>query len=411
MADHRLVTTAAAFDDVLDELVDEAEYAVDTEFHRERTYFPKVALVQIGWTPGPSGRQSGETQVALVDPLVVDLAPFARILDGPGTAIMHAGNQDLEVLQRACDTVPSKLFDTQLAAGFVGFSTPSLSLLAERVLGVHLPKASRLTDWMQRPLGDAQQTYAAADVLHLAEIASELRTVLAESDRLAWAEEECEDLRARGWGPPNPEAAWLRMKEARQLKGKTRSVARTVAAWRERRAAELDIPSRHVLPDLALVGIAMNPPTSQSDLKKLRGVDERHTRGQTGNDILAAVKLGLEAPADTAPAARRDDIDRDQRPAVALASAWLSQLARDLKIDTTLLATRADLSSFLSDDPESRLAVGWRHALLGDPIRRLVAGDFALAFDGKGGLTLEERSGRPVTVDLPIPTAAWATGG
>jgi ribonuclease D len=122
------------------------------------------------------------------------------------------------------------------------------------------------------------------------------------------------------------------------------------------------------------------------------------------------VKAGLEAPADTAPAARRDDIDRDQRPAVALASAWLSQLARDLKIDTTLLATRSDLSTFLSDDPESRLSVGWRHALLGDPIRRLVAGDFALAFDGRGGLTLEERSGRPVTVDLPIPTASWATG-
>ena len=403
MADHRLITDAGAFDEVIDELVDQPEYAIDTEFHRERTYFPKVALVQIGW--------NGGKDVALVDPLAVDLAPLARVLDGPGTVLMHAGNQDLEVLQRACGTVPSKLFDTQLAAGFVGFSTPSLSLLAERVVGVHLPKASRLTDWLQRPLGEAQQTYAAADVLHLADIARELRAVLIESDRLAWAEEECEDLRTRDWGPPDPEAAWLRMKEARQLKGKSRSVARTVAAWRERRAAELDIPSRHVLPDLALVGIAMNPPTSPADLKKLRGVDERHTRGKTADDILAAVKQGLETPDRTAPATRRDDIDRDQRPAVALASAWLSQLARDLKIDTTLLATRSDLSSFLADDPDSRLANGWRHALLGDPIRRLVAGDFALAFDGRGGLTLEERSGRPVTVDLPIPTADWATGG
>ena len=403
MADHRLITGAKAFAEVVEELVDQPEYAIDTEFHRERTYFPKVALVQIGW--------NGGKDVALVDPLAVDLAPLARVLDGPGTVLMHAGNQDLEVLQRACGTVPSKLFDTQLAAGFVGFSTPSLSLLAERVVGVHLPKASRLTDWLQRPLGEAQQTYAAADVLHLADIARELRAVLIESDRLAWAEEECEDLRTRDWGPPDPEAAWLRMKEARQLKGKSRSVARTVAAWRERRAAELDIPSRHVLPDLALVGIAMNPPTSPADLKKLRGVDERHTRGKTADDILAAVKQGLETPDRTAPATRRDDIDRDQRPAVALASAWLSQLARDLKIDTTLLATRSDLSSFLADDPDSRLANGWRHALLGDPIRRLVAGDFALAFDGRGGLTLEERSGRPVTVDLPIPTADWATGG
>jgi ribonuclease D len=397
----RLVTDRPGLDAVIAELRDEAEYAVDTEFHRERTYFPKVALVQIGWTRG----------VALIDPLAVDLAPLAEILDGPGTAIMHASNQDLEVMQRACGTVPSRLFDTQLAAGFVGFSTPSLSLLAERVVGVHLPKASRLTDWLQRPLGEAQQTYAASDVLHLADIAAELRKVLIESDRLQWAEEECEDLRSRGWGPPDPEAAWLRMKEARQLRGKTRAVARYVAAWRERRAAELDIPARHVLPALALVGIAMNPPTTPADLKKVRGVDDRHTRGKTGTPILEAVKAGLSAPPESAPPARRDEVERDQRPAVALASAWLSQLARDLKIDTALLATRSDLSSFLNDDPESRLATGWRHQLLGDPIRRLVAGDFALAFDGKGGLTLEERSGRPVTVDLPIPTASWATGG
>ena len=397
MADARLVTDDKALRAVVAELRDQPEYAVDTEFHRERTYFPKVALVQLAWAE----------EVALVDPLAVDLAPLADVLAGPGTAIMHAANQDLEVLHRACATVPSRLFDTQLAAGFVGFSTPSLSLLAERVLGVHLPKASRLTDWLQRPLGDAQQTYAAADVLHLADIATELRRVLADTRRLEWAEEECEDLRARDWGPPDPELAWQRMKEARQLKGKARGVARSVAAWRERRAAELDTPARHVLPDLALVGIAMNPPTTAADLKRLRGIDDRHTRGRTAADILAAVQEGLARPVESSGGVRREDVDRDQRPAVALASAWLSQLAKELKIDTALLATRADLSSFVNGDPTSRLSTGWRHALLGDPIRRLVAGDFALAFDGKGGLMLEERSGRPVTVDLPVPDVSW----
>jgi ribonuclease D len=402
VADHRLVTDARSLEEVVDELAAEAEYAVDTEFHRERTYFPKVALVQLAWGPGP--------EVALVDPLAVDLKPLARVLEGPGTAIMHAANQDLEVLHRACGAVPSRLLDTQLAAGFVGFSTPSLSLLADRVLGVHLPKASRLTDWLRRPLGEAQQTYAAADVLHLAAIADEVRRVLAETGRLAWAEEECEELRARDWGPPDPEAAWLRMKEARQLRGKSRAVARNVAAWRERRAAELDTPPRHVLPDLALVGIAMNPPASAADLKRLRGVDDRHTRGKTANEILDAVKVGLDAPPDAVPAARREEVDRDQRPAVALASAWLGQLARELKIDAALLATRSDLSTFLNGDDSSRLASGWRDQLLGEPIRRLVAGEFALAFDGKGGLTLEERSGKPVTVDLPVPTTSWASG-
>jgi ribonuclease D len=397
VTDTRLVTDEKTLRGIVDELAGEAEYAVDTEFHRERTYFPKVALVQLAWAD----------QIALVDPLAVDLAPLAKVLVGPGTAIMHAANQDLEVLHRACGVVPSKLFDTQLAAGFVGFSTPSLSLLAERVLGVNLPKASRLTDWLQRPLGDAQQTYAAADVLHLADIATELRRVLRDTLRLEWAEEECEDLRARDWGPPDPEQAWTRMKEARQLKGKSRAVARAVAAWRERRAAELDTPARHVLPDLALVGIAMNPPTSAADLKRLRGIDDRHTRGKTAADILDAVKEGLDNPVEASNAVRRDDVDRDQRPAVALASAWVSQLAKELKIDTSLLATRADLSSFVNGDPESRLAVGWRNQLLGDPISRLVAGDFALAFDGKGGLALEERSGRPVTIDMPVPDVSW----
>jgi ribonuclease D len=395
-----LVTDDAAFASVVRELGTAAEYAVDTEFHRERTYYPKVALVQLAWPDG----------VALVDPLAVDLKPLAEVLRGPGMAIMHAANQDLEVLQRACGTVPSVLFDTQLAAGFVGFSTPSLSLLADRVLGVHLPKASRLTDWLQRPLGADQMTYAAADVLHLADLTSALRAALDESGRLAWAEEECEELRTRDWGSTDPETAWLRLKEARQLRGKSRGVARAVAAWRERRAAEIDIPVRHVLPDLALVGIASNPPSTLGELRKLRGVDDRHGRGATGEAILAAVADGLAAPVDSAPHARREDVDRDQRPAVALASAWLSQLARDLRIDAALLATRSDLSTFLNDDPSARLARGWRHALLGEPIRRLVAGDFALAFDGKGGLTLEERSGRPVVVDLPLPTAPWTAG-
>jgi ribonuclease D len=395
-----LVSDDATFASVIRELATVDEYAVDTEFHRERTYFPKVALVQLAWAGG----------VALVDPLAVDLAPFAEVLRGSGTAIMHAANQDLEVLQRACGTVPSVLFDTQLAAGFVGFSTPSLSLLADRILGVHLPKASRLTDWLQRPLGEAQMTYAAADVLHLADLTVALRGALLESGRLAWAEEECEELRARDWCSTDPETAWLRLKEARQLRGRSRGVARAVAAWRERRAAELDIPVRHVLPDLALVGIASNPPSTLGELRKLRGVDDRHARGATGEAILAAVASGVAAPVESAPQVRRDDVDRDQRPAVALASAWLSQLARDLRIDAALLATRNDLSSFLNDDPTARLARGWRHALLGEPIRSLVAGEFALAFDGKGGLTLEERSGRPVIVDLPLPTAPWTAG-
>jgi ribonuclease D len=347
-------------------------------------------------------------EIVLVDPLAVDLRPLAPVLDGPGLAVMHAASQDLEVLQRACGTVPSRLFDTQLAAGFLGFTTPSLASLAERVLGVDLPKASRLTDWLRRPLGDDQQIYAAADVDHLLELTRLIRDELDAVGRLSWAEEECEELRTRGWGPPDPEDAWLRLKEGRSLKGRARGIAREVAAWRERRAAELDQPVRHVLSDLAIVGIATNPPKTLEQLRRIRGIDERNARGRLGEELLAVVEKGREAPEDTTRAPRRDDVDRDQRPAVALVSAWLSQLGRDLRIDPMLLATRSDLGAFLAQDPNARLATGWRRDLLGEPVRRFLAGEFALAFDGNGGLELERRSGKPVTVDLARPEASWA---
>lgn len=321
---------------------------------------------------------------------------------------MHAASQDLEVFQRACGVVPRVLFDTQIAAGFVGFPTPSLATLAERIAGVDLPKASRLTDWLHRPLTEAQLAYAAADVAHLVAIADELRAALASAGRLGWAEEECEELRRRDWAGMDPSEAWLRLKEARSLRGRARGVAQEVAAWRERRAMELDIPVRHVLPDLALVGVATNPPTTVDQLRKLRGVDERHTRGRPAEDLLAAVARGRDLPESTLRLPRRDDIERDQRPAVTLVSAWLSQLGRELKIDPSLMATRADLAAFLAGDETSRLATGWRRDLLGDPVRRLLAGEFAVAFDGGGTLALEKRSGEPVVVDLPVPDVPWA---
>lgn len=377
-----------------------AAYAVDTEFHRERTYYPKLALVQLAW-PG---------SCLLVDPLAVDLAPLAEVLAGSGVAVMHAASQDLEVLQRACGTIPTTLFDTQVAAGFLGFSTPSLASLADRVLGVHLPKASRLTDWLRRPLDAAQQRYAAADVAHLLELAELLREELGTSGRLGWVEAECEELRIRAWGPPAPEDAWLRLKESRALRGRARNVARAVAAWRERQAAATDQPVRFVLSDMAVVGIANEQPRTMEQLRRVRGVDQRHLRGSHGKGILAAVEEGRSMPDDECHQPRRDDVDRRHRPAVALLAAWVSQLARDQRIDAGLLATRSDLVAFLNGDPDARLAGGWRQELVGRPARRLVEGELALAFDGHGGLALERRSHDVVAPDLPKPSARWAGG-
>jgi ribonuclease D len=384
---HQLIDTQAAFDGVIDALRAEPAYAVDTEFHREHTYFPKLALVQVAWRGG----------LALIDPLAVDIAPLAEILDGPGVAVLHASDQDLEVLDLACGTRPSHLFDTQIAAGFVGMSMPSLANLYEKTLGIRVGKGDRLTDWLARPLNQAQLTYAAGDVEHLLEVYDRLVGDLDGRGRLEWAMSECEEARRRDRGARDPDQAWRRVKEIRQLRGPARRVAQSVAAWRERRAAEVDQPVRRVLPDLALVGVAQRRPTSPGELSKIRGLDDRHLRGNQVDALLRAVKDGLDRPSAPAEEAEPRELDRELRPAVALVSAWVSQLGRNLEIDTTLLGTRGDIEALLRNDAGARLSTGWRAELVGEPIRRLVDGEAALAFDGRGGLLLEARSSRPLT--------------
>lgn len=358
-------------------------YALDTEFHREKTYHPRLALVQLAWAD----------EVVLLDPLAIDLAPLADLLVGPATAVLHAADQDLEVLQHHCGAIPSVLFDTQIAAGFVGYGTPSLTALVDGELGIHLPKGDRLTDWLARPLDDRQLTYAASDVAHLLPLAEQLERQLAALGRLGWAEDECEAARVRPRGPREPQEAWRRIKEARQLRGTALSVARAVAAWREERAAASDIPARFVLPDLAVVGIAQRRPRDLEALRAVRGVDGRHLRGETGRALLDAVDLGCNGPRPD-PVAREHELPKHLKAAVGLVSAWLSQLSRELTLDPTLLATRADLEGFLAGDPTSRLAHGWRHEIAGEPIRRLLAGEAAVAFED-GRLVLEPRGGAP----------------
>lgn len=393
------IVDAAELAEVVAELRDEPVLALDTEFHRERTYFPKIALVQLAW----------RDRVAIVDPIAVDLAPLAEILEAPATTtVIHAASQDLEVLLRACGTVPRVLFDTQIAAGFLGMSNPSLGSLVEREVGIRLPKGDRLTDWLQRPLTPAQLSYAASDVAHLVEIHATQVAALEARGRLAWAEDECEALRVKARISRPPEEAWTRIKEARQLRGPARDVARAVAAWRERRAIEVDQPVRFVLADLAIVAIAQRAPRTPEDLRSIRGVDERHAKGETARQLLEAVAEGLASPIDRSEVPTNGEISRELRPAVGLVSSWISQLARDEGIDTALLATRSDLEAFLRGDADARLAEGWRGELVGEPIRRLIGGDAALAFDGRGGLVLEERSRRPIgpTVDGVSPAAA-----
>ena len=378
---YRWIDRQADFDDLVQTLLEAPRYALDTEFHRERTYFPKLALVQVAWRT-PDGQE-----LALIDPLAVDVSPFGKLFSSDALCVIHAAQQDLDVLTHAVGSVPARMFDTQLAAGFVGYGTPSLVSLLQGEIGISPPKGDRLTDWLRRPLSDSQRQYAAVDVEYLLEVHERLVAQLAEVGRIAWAEDACEELRTRPTSGSAPDDAWLRLKDARSLRPNARAVAQSVAAWRERRAMRTDVPVRQVLPDLAILGISQRAPSSTKELSQARGVDDRHSRGGIADEILDAVRAAKGTPPPSPPASV-DDLDRNMRPAVTLVSAWVGQLAKDERLDPALLATRADIVAFLRGDDDARLGTGWRNDLVGDGIRRLVGGEAGLTFDPQGRLRL-----------------------
>ena len=355
--------------------------AVDTEFHRERTYFPRLALVQVGW-PTADG-----LRVALIDPLACRAERLTTLFTSDREFLFHACQQDLDVLTHAFGSIPKKVFDTQIAAGFLGYSTPSLANLINAELRLTLPKGDRLTDWLRRPLTDAQKKYAAADVEFLFDLREALVTKLESKGRNDWALDACAEALTKKMGPADPAEAWLKLKDVRALKARSRGVLAALAEWRERRAMASDIPPRQVLADLALHGIAQREPSTLEELAQARGVDDRHVRGAFGQEILEAVRRGWNHPVEM-PVPEGEELERHLRPAVTLVSAWVSEVARREQIDPMLLATRSDITDFLRGSADSRLGSGWRRNMVGDQLGRLVDGSSGLAFDGRGNLRL-----------------------
>ncbi len=371
------VDSEKTLDDVIDSVLGGSRYAIDTEFHREKTYYPKLALVQIRWG----------TQTALIDPLAVDPRRLARLFSSEILAVFHAAQQDLEVLRHASLEAPKNIFDCQVAAGFVGFSTPSLATLVQAVKKTSLSKGDRLTDWLRRPLTDQQCAYAADDVVHLFDLHDELTRQLTELGRVDWVNDACAELASRPTGPQNPSDAWLRLKEVRALKGSARGVAQALAKWREERAMRSDLPPRRVMSDMALLGISQRVPKSVEELANTRGVDDRHLSAEYCKEIMTAVRDGAKNSI-VLPSTENDDVDKFARPALTLITAWVGELARKHKIDATLLATRSDITAFLRQSPNARLREGWRAALIGDDLTRILNGEVGLSVDRDGHLKL-----------------------
>ena len=364
---------------MINEILNAQRYAIDTEFHREKTYYPQLALVQLRWG----------TQTALVDPLAVDPRLLGRLFNSEVLAVLHAAQQDLEVLRHAALAAPKNIFDCQLASGFIGYSTPSLSTLVQSVKKVALSKGDRLTDWLQRPLTDKQRIYAADDVLHLFDLHDEISMQLDQLGRAEWAADACRDLVSRQNTTIDTSAAWLKLKEARALKGPSRGVAQAVAKWREEKAMRNDAPPRRIMSDMALLGISQRIPKSVEELATTRGVDERHLSSETCRQLMAAIREGSSQEV-ALPQYEGDDVDKWARPALTLITAWIGELARKHKIDATLLATRSDITAFLRKSPDARLAVGWRAKLVGDDLRRILKGEVGLSVDSDGHLKLIE---------------------
>jgi ribonuclease D len=349
------VDTDAALSELIDNAVSRDRYALDTEFHREKTYFPKLALVQI---------KTHET-TAIIDPLAVDTSAFSRLFDSDSLCVVHAAQQDMEVLQHAVGAIPKRIFDTQLSSGFTGLSTPSLASLVQNELKISLPKGDRLTDWLRRPLSADQMNYAASDVEYLFILHDKINEKLEQLGRVSW----------------------LKIKEVRTLKPASRGTAQALAQWRELKAIASDIPPRRVLSDIALIGIAHAMPETVEDLSQIRGVESRQLGSSLSSEIIATVRDGRLIEARF-PQTDADDVDKEFRPAMSLIAAWIGELARIHDIDATLLGTRQDIMDLLRPNRSSRLSTGWRAEMVGHDIERILSGEAGLSFDGHGRLRL-----------------------
>lgn len=344
--------------------------AVDTEFLRERTYYPKLCLIQI----------ATHDESAAVDPLLIDdLSPLVALLtDKRVTKIFHACTQDLEVILCSLGVVPEPIFDTQLASAFLGMRQQvGYGALVEHYTGVHLPKADSLTDWSRRPLDEEQLSYAEDDVRYLPGIYDAMMTQLVAKNRLGWLRPEMDVLTDRSRIERVPEQAYLHLKRASSLTRRQLTVARELCAWRERRAAERNVPRKWVVSDEILLELSKRSPKTVDRLRRIRGTEQ--LSAQDADAMVRAVRKGLAMGVDTIPAPkRRERNSAEAEGAIDLMNALLRIIADRSGVAPQLIATRDDLLDLAQGNEGSRLSEGWRHELAGAPLERLLSGEIGL---------------------------------
>jgi ribonuclease D len=365
--------------------------AIDTEFVSERRYQALLCLAQVA-VPDPDAPDGVRTEV--LDPLgddPPDPAPLARVLADPEVeVVVHAGRQDIAILRRVWDTQVTRVFDTQLAAGFIGFGNQEgYESLVRKVLGVRLKGSEGFTKWDRRPLTAQQLEYAADDARLLLALGEDIERRLEERGRLEWAREECRALEESS-DERDPDRIFERLPRLGRLGEAARAVAREVVEWREVVARAMDRPPGYVIPDHALIELARRAPSDRAGLEQIRGLPAQ-TLHRRGDQLLEAIEHGRSRPAPPAPAepGPREPADA---PLVSLAQALVRHRSIEEGVAVELIATQAELAALVSalrrgeDGDQVRAAHGWRRELVGAELSELVAGRLALSADAGGGL-------------------------
>ena len=357
---------------------------IDTEFMSEGRYRALLCLVQIA--VDDDTLPAGEPRIDLIDPLQsgVDVTPVAQLLADPAIeVVLHAGRQDVAILRRAWNTEVNNIFDTQLAAGFVGASAQTgYGNLLGSMLGRRVGKTASYTRWDARPLTSEQLSYAAEDVAHLLELADEVQRRLDQTGRLSWAREECRRLES-ATDERDPNTAWERLPRVGQLDPRARAVARELAAWRERTASEEDRPVGSVLGDPALVELAKRHPSNVGALEQIRGIHPSGIR-RRGAQMLEAIAVGMKAEPIPREEARGRSEPEDV-PLIVLAEALLRARSLEAGLAYELIASRNELELIVAAsrrreaEPDVRTLEGWRSELVGADLRDLLAGRKAIS--------------------------------
>lgn len=358
---------------------------IDTEFMRERTYYAKLCLVQLG----------GPNDAAAIDPLAegIDLQPLFDLLDDTRILkVFHAARQDIEIFVNLTNRVPVPIFDTQIAAMVCGYGESiGYEPLASSLTGAVIDKSSRYTDWSQRPLTDRQIEYALADVTHLRDIYVKLAAQLQKSGRSEWVSEEMTILTDVHTYQADPYEVWKKLK-LRTDKPRRRAILRELAAWREIEAQSADLPRSRVIKDEQLLEIANHAPLSVDDLARTRGLSQGMAQGRYGTAILEAIARGNAVPLKDCPAGEaKKKMPNGAAAVFELLKVLLRQVSDEHGVAAKLIASSDDLERLAAEDaPDIKPLQGWRRKLFGET---------ALAFK-RGELALSVRKGKIATISI-----------